>query len=243
MGGELQRLRRQLTWLKRCTGLLTIAMLTLAVAAFLPEDRSEVIRTRGIVIKDSLGNARILLGAPIPNVAGRVRTDSARVREAWAHRYPDPDEYMRNYKKLQHSTNGMLILGQDGFDRLAVGAPTPDPNIGPRIAPADGINIYGRRGFERSGYGLLRFPDSYRVVLGMDTNEGEGLSVALDGLTGERSFNVYEGDTRVFMGKVPAQDSILGEGEPFYGFLLQRDDSVTARLSGAGVSTQELPDR
>ena len=45
------------------------------------------------------------------------------------------------------------------------------------------------------------------------------------------------------MGKVPAQDSILGEGEPFYGFLLQRDDSVTARLSGAGVSTQELPDR
>lgn len=243
MGGELQRLRRQLTWLKRCTGLLTIAMLTLAVAAFLPEDRSEVIRTRGIVIEDSLGNARILLGAPIPKVAGRVRTDSARVREAWAHRYPDPDEYMRNYGKLQHSTNGMLILGQDGFDRLAVGAPTPDPNIGPRIAPADGMTLYGRRGFERSGYGLLRFPDSYRVVLGMDTKEGDGLSVALDGLTGERSFNVYEGDMRVFMGRAPAQDSILGEGQPFYGFLLQQDDSVTARLSGAGVSTQEVPDR
>ena len=30
----------------------------------------------------------------------------------------------------------MLTLSEDGFDRLVVGDPVPDPNIGMRIAPS-----------------------------------------------------------------------------------------------------------
>ena len=56
-----------------------------------------------------------------------MRTDEARVREIWAPRFPDEEAYMGLYEDYSHETNGILILSEDGFDRLAFGDPVPDP--------------------------------------------------------------------------------------------------------------------
>ena len=95
-----------------------------------------VLRARGLIIEDEAGRERILIGAPVPEAANRVRTDEARVQEVWASRYPDADGYMGYYQGYSHETNGLLILSEDGFDRLVLGDPVPDPNIGRRSAPA-----------------------------------------------------------------------------------------------------------
>ncbi len=95
----------------------------------------------GLVIEDEAGRERILIGAPIPEAANRVRTDEARVREIWAPRFPDEEAYMGFYEDYSHETNGILILSEDGFDRLAFGDPVPDPNIGRRIGPSTGLLI------------------------------------------------------------------------------------------------------
>ena len=81
----------------------------------------DVLRARGLIIEDAAGRERILIGAPIPEAVNRVRTDEARVREVWAPGFPDPDAYMGYYQDYSHETNGMLILSEDGFDRLAEG--------------------------------------------------------------------------------------------------------------------------
>lgn len=44
---------------------------------------------------------------------------------------------MGYYQDYIHETNGMLILSEDGFDRLVVGDPVPDPSIGRRSAGAN----------------------------------------------------------------------------------------------------------
>jgi hypothetical protein len=73
-----------------------------------------VLRIRGLVIEDASGRERILIGAPIPAAANRVRTDETRAREFWAGRYPDPDRYMGFYKGYNHETNGILIPTDTG---------------------------------------------------------------------------------------------------------------------------------
>jgi len=100
-----------------------------------------ILRVRGIVVEDAAGRERILIGAPIPAAQNRVRTDLARVRSEWAGRYPNADRYINYYKDYQHGANGILILDEKGFDRIALGDPAPDPNIGKRIAPDTGIVI------------------------------------------------------------------------------------------------------
>jgi hypothetical protein len=48
-----------------------------------PEKKFGIIRAKGIVIEDSAGRDRILIGSPIPLSGDHVRTDTAMVRKYW----------------------------------------------------------------------------------------------------------------------------------------------------------------
>ena len=229
MTTSAQRLTRTIRWLQVYAALLTIAVAVLFVRSGAATDG--VIRAWGLIIEDEVGRERILIGAPVPEAADRVRTDEARVREVWAPGFPDPDAYMDYYQDYSHDTNGMLILSEDGFDRLVVGDPTPDPNIGRRIAPATGMMINDDRGFERTGYGVLAVNRGYNVGLGLDTDRiAEGLSLVLqDG--GPRGILVGTPADGIFLGTAPAGHAWTGLAEEFQGLLARRDGEIVHQLN------------
>ena len=134
---------------------------------------------------------------------------------------------MGYYQDYNHSTNGILILSEDGFDRIALGDPKPDPNIGKRIGPSTGMVINDAEGFERMGYGLLDIDGHYRVTLGLDSDRStEGLVLALDDLTGEVGVYVGDGTDRIFLGKLAGGHGMSGLPDPFQGLLLTRDGEI-----------------
>jgi hypothetical protein len=53
-------------------------------------------------------------------------------------------------------TRGLIIVDEQGRDRVILGAPVPDPpHVGKRINPAHGIIILDQQGYERWGVGLM----------------------------------------------------------------------------------------
>ena len=180
----------------------------------------DVIYAKGIVIVDEEGKDRILIGAPVPKSKDRVRDDLEKVKKAWGSEFPS--EYINWYQTYHHENFGMLILDDKGFDRLAIGSPTPDPNIGKRIGPATGIEINDEKGFERSGYGLLNVNGKNRVVLGLDNDNGtEGLSLILsdEGNTGLFMKSEYG---EIFLGKTKNKNYYSKE-YPFSGLVMKND--------------------
>ena len=223
MSTKTERLTRAVRWLQAYAALMTIALVVLLVRSDTATDG--VLRARGLIIEDDAGRERILIGAPIPEAANRFRTDEARVREVWGPRFPE--EYMGWYQDYNHSTNGILILSEDGFDRIALGDPKPDPNIGKRIGPSTGMVINDAEGFERMGYGLLDIDGTYRVTLGLDSDRStEGLVLFLDDLTGEVGISVGDGGDRIFLGKASAGHGLSSLPDPFQGLLLRRDGEI-----------------
>ena len=186
---------------------------------------NRILRVRGIIIEDAAGHERILIGAPIPAAQNRVRTDDARVRESWAGRFPSAERYMNFYKDYRHTTNGIVILDEKGFDRIALGDPVPDPNIGKRRTPSTGMIINDEQGFERSGYGVHKLADGYSVGIGLDSNQGtEALTLAVfDG--GKVGMSINNQQRRVYVGTAPPTDRITGEEQAFHGsfFVLPRE--------------------
>src|SRR6476646_3423745 len=128
---SLEHLQQQIRNLKIVTAFMGTALVVLVIAAF-QQAPSSVIRARGIIIEDQAGRERILIGAPIPAAKNRVRTDTARVAQLWAGRFPSPAQYMEYYKGYRHTMDGMLVLDENGVDRVAIGDSVPDPNIGRR---------------------------------------------------------------------------------------------------------------
>ena len=229
MSTSAERLNRTVRWLQVYAALLTIAVAVLFIRSGTATDG--VLRARGLIIEDEVGRERILIGAPVPEAANRVRTDEARVRDVWAPRFPDPDAYMGYYQDYSHDTNGMLILSEDGFDRLAVGDPTPDPNIGRRIAPSTGMVINDTEGFERMGYGVKPMDGRYRVSLGLDTDRiEEGLILMLDD-GGPRGVLVGTAGDRIFLGSAPAGHGWTGLAEEFQGLLVRRDGETVYQMN------------
>ena len=229
MSTNPERLDHSIRRLQVYAALATVALVVLFIRTAAPADG--VLRARGLVIEDEAGRERILIGAPVPEAANRVRTDEARVREIWATRWPD-DPYMDHYRDYDHAANGIVILSEDGFDRVVLGDPVPDPNIGRRIAPSTGLVINDAEGFERTGYSVKVVDGVLRVGLGLDTRGGEGLVLTLDD-DGVSGIIVGEGDDRLFLGSLPAGLGWWGLAEAFRGLLIARDGEIVHQLNGA----------
>ena len=78
MSTSPERLTRAIRWLQAYAALLTIALVVLFFRSGTSAD--DVLRTRGLIIEDEAGRERILIGAPIPEAANRVRTAFAPTR-------------------------------------------------------------------------------------------------------------------------------------------------------------------
>jgi len=204
---QIAALERQLQRQRRLLVSMWVVVAGIALTAFVPKP-PHVLRARGLVIVDAAGRERILIGAPIPDARHRVRTDSARAARAWASRFPDPAQYMRWYAGYRHSMHGMLVLDENGIDRLAVGDSTPDPNIGKRIGAGPGLIVNDAQGFERTGYGMLTVAGRDRVVLGLDGNDGQEAVVLSVQDGGHAGLSVRgAGGRSIFLG---ARDSVVG---------------------------------
>lgn len=179
-----------ITSLKKQVQILTafVALLFIAFLMAFTNNKKEdldIIRAKGIIIVDDKGKDRILIGAPFPYSKDRIRTDFEKSKEAWASRFGGNFDWYKNNKSITNEGNGMLILDENGYDRLALGSPVPSSYIG-RIAPEYGIVVNDEHGGERGGWGLLKGDDIDRMVLGMDHttgNEGATMAVLEDGST------------------------------------------------------------
>lgn len=66
---------------------------------------------------------------------------------------------------------GLVVVDEQGRERIHLGAPVPDPIEGKRINPGTGLVINDTAGVER--FGLSLFPNG-RVVMGFDAPRGTG---------------------------------------------------------------------
>ncbi len=145
---RLERLER----FARTTKALALLSFVALVGLFVVEkyvlastSNDKVLRVREIVIEDSRGVPRLLLGAPVSN-HGRKRRDAV---------------------------TGLVLLGEDGTDRLTIGTADYDQINGTlqhRIAKGIGVLLNDANGNERGGFGFL---DNGRVTLGLDRAHGE----------------------------------------------------------------------
>jgi hypothetical protein len=207
------------------------ACVSLPNATARASETSRILRVQGIIIEDAAGRERILIGAPIPPAENRVRTDRERVQQVWGGRMPK--EYLEWYDGYRHTMHGVLILDENGYDRVLIGDSVPDPNIGQRIAPSTGIIINDEEGYERSGYGLMKPGGVGRVVLGLDSDDGrEGVVLALsdDGFAG---LLVRDPRHELLLGTAPAQHVFTGIDDPFLGMLLRTGSDVKFQVNRA----------
>jgi hypothetical protein len=225
---EIRRLKL-LAYVATSVVLLLVSLFLFKSSAAEAQSSDRVLRVRGIIIEDDAGRERVLIGAPIPAAQNRVRTNDARVREIWGKRYPNVDRYMNFYKDYRHATNGILILDENGFDRVAVGDPVPDPNIGKRIGPSTGIVINDEQGDERSGWGLLNVNGRHRVVLGLDSAQGgEALTLAAYDDPLQVGMTIRDRQHMMYVGTAPASDKLRGLEEAFYGFFVRGTEGTKA---------------
>ena len=226
MESSIARLQREVKALKLYIGILTVILFSFLFLAFTTmSDKNEIIRVKGIIVEDESGKDRILIGAPIPESKSRVRSDFEQAKAAWGNRFPD----FEWYKKLSNSTNGIVLLDNHGYDKIVIGDPVPDPNIGTRVAPSVGIAINNNEGFERTGWGFT--PDNNRVVFGLDNDNGtEGLllSILEDGSVG---VSIHADKNSIYLGDAPKNGMITDLPEPFHGLLMRDSTGVTYKIN------------
>jgi len=127
----------------------------------------QVLRTRGLIIEDSQGRPRILLGAPFPAVKERTRQDAR--------------------------TTSILFLDPEGHDRLTLGEEL-EPQIGGkvppgihRIASGFGVVIHDGSGDERGAYGWL---SNGRALITLDRPGTEAFAAMVNDKTGEAKISL-----------------------------------------------------
>ncbi len=236
MDNQLQSLQQQLIQQKKLLNkiILLASLIILGLASrllfsFSEADENKVLRAKGLIIVDNEGRERILIGAPVPQARNRVRTDTARVRALWSHRFGNADQYMKWYQNYNHKSNGILILDEQGYDRVCMGDGVPDANIGQRIGKQTGLIFCDNHGFERGGIGVLNVGnDENRVVMALDGENGTdatGISVMEDGETG---FFAGGKGYSMFLGAAPA-DSY--SPEPLFGMVINKRKNLLYKLN------------
>lgn len=225
MEKKIKQLERQIIAQRIYTLVIAAILFVVMALGFVPKDPN-IIRTQGIIIIDEKGNDRILIGAPIPHSAFRVRSNFEKASKAWSGGYEK--QFASWYNQLDHSANGIVILDENGFDRVALGNTVPDPNIGLRMGASTGLLLNDERGFERSGYGVLKVDGNNRVVLGLDTDKGtEGLVLGLleDGTTG---MFISSQKKNMFLGNAPSGSFATDLMKPFFGIMAK--DSTALKI-------------
>jgi hypothetical protein len=167
------------------------------------DDGTSILRTRGIVIEDDHGRPRLLLGAPIPRVEGRKRRDAL--------------------------TNGIVVLEENGTDRVVVGdalEPMVAGGVGKRTGTehASGFWINDSNGNERGGY--ITTGDDALLTLDYASSDAFHLTASPDSASlmmrapgdGLRAMLITEGDR-------PAKLLFMNKGQ----IDLLRVDSQTAK--------------
>jgi hypothetical protein len=157
---------------------ITLLLFGLISLSYKQMGKIDIIKAKGIIIEDESGKDRILIGAPIPLSKDRVRTDTSRIRKLWANRIiPDnPDQYMKYYKDYYNSAEGIVIMNENGFDRVLLGDKLADANTGKRMYEAAGISWNDKEGFELGGAGVNTTKEGKsRSVVGLDDRNGEAV--------------------------------------------------------------------
>lgn len=157
-------------------GLVALLVIGLLRFAFKRVEQFDIIRAKGIIIEDSAGRDRILIGTPTPFSKNRVRTDTGLVQKYWASQFKDPDQYMGWYKKYKNASNGIVFMNEEGFDRVLVGENLADPNVGVRMFEMSGILMNNKMGWERAGAGINTTKEGKsRAGFGLDDDSGEAM--------------------------------------------------------------------
>ena len=218
MNQELLVLRKQVKQLRIAMLTGGILMLIFVVSSFTrAQERNDIIRTRGIVIEDSAGRDRILIGAPIPSSPNRVRTDTNLVRKYWGKKYNNTDQFMKWYKDYYHGGIGMVVMNENGFDRVAIGDKLADPNSGKRMFEAAGVMWNDKEGWEMGGAGVNTTKDGEaRSVIGVDDRDGEAVHlVALE--DGTKGLMIGGSNGQLLIGMSKKDGAIFRNKEAFSG--------------------------
>jgi hypothetical protein len=180
MQQELHLIKKQLQWLKLYAAISSAVLILFLFSAFdKREQKFGIIHARGIVIEDSAGRDRILIGSPVPFSKNRVRTDTNLVRKYWAKQYgKDSNQFMKWYKDYYNSAEGIVVMNENGFDRVLLGDKLADPNTGKRMFEPAGILWNDKEGWELGGAGVNTTEDGKaRAVIGVDDIDGEAVHI------------------------------------------------------------------
>src|ERR1700728_2465265 len=142
---RLERFARTTKALALLSFVAVVGLFVLNKYVLASTSNEKILHVREIVIEDSNGVPRLLLGAPVSN-QGRKRQDAV---------------------------TGLVLLGDNGTDRLTIGTADYDQINGilqHRIAKGIGVLLNDSTGNERGGFGFL---DNGRVTLGLDRAHGE----------------------------------------------------------------------
>ena len=228
---------KQLKWLK--FGLIMSILGIVGLSLWISTMKSPaVIRAQGIVITDSLGNDRILIGSPIPNSSNRMRTDLTRVEKEWASKMGG-DSYMKRYKEeLSHGFSGIVFINDKGYDKLLLGENLPDPNVGKRMVAPSGFTFNDDLGYELGGLGTsLTESGENRIVFGMDDSNGEALHLFVleDGTKG---MQIVHKNGRVLYGYSP-ENGFFNNSVEFAGIKMETREGKTLWEQNALKSKDE----
>lgn len=201
---ELANVRRQLKVLTFfCLAqfaMLVLVYLFLGHGAVQAKGANEILRAQGLIIEDTAGRARVILGAPFPGVKDRMRQD---VR-----------------------TEAIVFLDEQGHDRLTLGEQTPVQQNGKvdartsRISPGFGVTIHDDKGNERGGLGWLSVG---RATMTLDRPDGDALSAIVD------DTNNFAGMLFIYPRKTGAASGIQMGTQGTRSYLQLRDMNDTPR--------------
>lgn len=208
MNNELLSLKKQMRWMRLYMLISSTAILLFILSAFSEQEQKfGIIRAKGIVIEDSTGRDRILIGSPIPFSKYRVRTDTNLVRKYWSKNFGDGNQYMQWYKNYYNSAEGIVVMNEFGFDRVLLGDKLADPNTGKRMFQSAGILWNDKEGWELGGAGVNTTKEGdARSVIGVDDKDGEAVHlVALEDGTKGLMIGGANGNLMIGMSKKDGQ--------------------------------------
>lgn len=140
-------------------------------------------------------------------------------------------------------TRSLIIVDEQGRDRVLLGAPVPDPpHQGKRISPGHGMIILDPQGYERFGVGLM---DNGQMGMGFDAPRGTG-----DDRNPERLHFVADAKGGAMIRFLNRKTGVpgwlrLGEDDKLYLEFIdvqkEKNKVVRRRLSMAGEEILEEP--